>query len=190
MKKSLLRKIYLEKQQSLSQDERENKSLAVRDGFFSRLDLSGVSKLHFFHPIEEKNEIKTSFIVKDLWRRKPEMLTVAPRVSFKNDALEHLVVNRETRLETNKWGIPEPVGDVLVPEVEIDMVLVPLLCFDRNGYRVGYGKGFYDRFLALCRRDCVKVGLSFFGPVEEIEDIGDHDVGLDVCVTPRTTHKF
>ena len=190
MKKSLLRKIYLEKQRSLSSDEREAKSLAIRDGFFSSFDLLRISRIHFFYSINEKNEVQTSTLIEDLWSKNPEIKTVAPRVNFQTGVLEHLEVDREAPLVTNKWGIPEPLGNELVPESRIDMVLVPLLCFDRKGYRIGYGKGFYDRFLALCRDDCLKVGLSFFGPVEEIEDIEDYDVALDACVTPRKTHRF
>jgi len=63
-------------------------------------------------------------------------------------------------------------------------VLVPLLCFDRRGHRVGYGRGYYDRFLARCRHDCKKIGLSFFEPLAEIDDVHEGDVELNYCVTP------
>ena len=73
---------------------------------------------------------------------------------------------------------------------EIDLVLVPLLAFDKNGYRVGYGKGYYDKFLSNCRPDVIKIGLSFFDAVDEIEDIDDYDLPLNFCVTPQRLYDF
>ena len=70
------------------------------------------------------------------------------------------------------------------------MVLVPLLAFDSKGYRVGYGKGFYDRFLKQCRNDCVKIGLSYFEPIDAINDAGEFDVPLDFCITPQKAYVF
>ncbi|MDQ3180555.1 MAG: 5-formyltetrahydrofolate cyclo-ligase, partial [Acidobacteriota bacterium] len=73
----------------------------------------------------------------------------------------------------------------LIETEKIDIVLVPLLCFDRKGFRVGYGKGFYDRFLKNCRTDCLKIGLSYFAPIKEISDVQDFDVRLDFSITPE-----
>jgi 5-formyltetrahydrofolate cyclo-ligase len=64
------------------------------------------------------------------------------------------------------------------------------LCFDLRGFRVGYGKGFYDRFLKKCRADCKKIGLSFFEPVKEISDIEEFDVALNFAVTPQEIYNF
>jgi len=95
-----------------------------------------------------------------------------------------------TQFQTNTWGIIEPLGQNTIDETAIDLVLVPLICFDETGHRVGYGKGFYDRTLARCRKDCIKVGLSFFGPVEEIEGVDANDVRLDYCVTDDSVFQF
>lgn len=72
----------------------------------------------------------------------------------------------------------------------LDAVLVPLIAFDARGFRVGYGKGFYDRFLKTCRADCLKIGLSLFPPVEKIADTADFDVKLDACATPEKIWRF
>jgi len=55
---------------------------------------------------------------------------------------------------------------------------------------VGYGKGYYDRFLKRCRTDCLKVGLSYFGPVETIPEAHDADIPLDCCITPEVIQTF
>jgi len=90
----------------------------------------------------------------------------------------------------NRWGISEPFTGEIIDDKEIDLVLVPLLCFDEMGYRVGYGNGYYDKFLANCRKDCLKVGVSFFEPIGEIEDVREFDIRLDYCVTPEKVWRF
>jgi 5-formyltetrahydrofolate cyclo-ligase len=64
-----------------------------------------------------------------------------------------------------------------------------LIC-DTKGYRVGYGKGFYDRYLAHCRKDVVKIGFSYFDPVEKITDTDQFDVPLTYCITPQHIYEF
>ena len=94
-----------------------------------------------------------------------------------------------TELVESAWGIREPVGPCIEP-IEIDLVLVPLIAFDETGHRVGYGKGYYDRFLDQTRQECLKIGLSYFPPEPEITDAGAHDVRLDACITPDALFRF
>src|SRR6185369_10787907 len=119
----------------------------------------------------------------------PNVRTVAPVVDIEADLIESVEFTPLSELVENRWGIREPIGKVVPPE-DIDLVLVPLLCFDRAGHRVGYGRGFYDRLLASVRTDCLKVGLSYFPPVESIDDAGEYDVRLDACVMPDSVMRF
>jgi len=190
MTKAELRKIYLSKRSSLSSEERASKSRQIRDLFFKNVDLSSVNYLHCFIPIEKFNEIDTHLIFERLWSDHPRLKTVVPRVSSVTGELQSLSFNGETELSESSWDIREPIHQDLVDASEIDIVLVPLLCFDLSGHRVGYGKGYYDRFLALCRDDCRKVGLSYFPPVESIDDVNVHDMTLDLCVTSDEVYSF
>jgi len=70
------------------------------------------------------------------------------------------------------------------------VVFIPLLAFDEEGHRVGYGKGFYDSFLAECKPETLKIGLSFFEAETKIEDVFDGDMALDYCVTPKQVYRF
>ena len=54
----------------------------------------------------------------------------------------------------------------------------------------GYGKGYYDRFLAECRKETIKVGISFFEPIDKIEDINKNDIAMDFVVTPNQVFSF
>ena len=190
MKKSTLRKFYLKKQLALSKSEWSEKSLAIKERFFLQFNLTNVSLFHYFITIKEKGEIDTSVIRNELRAKSFSIKTIVPRVNFDKDELEHLEYDSKTVLKTNGWGIPEPTGNNLINEDEIDIVLVPMLCFDELGFRVGHGKGFYDKFLVRCRDDCLKIGLSMFDPIGEIEDVRDFDVKLDYCVTPEKVWEF
>ena len=69
-------------------------------------------------------------------------------------------------------------------------MFVPLLAYDKLGNRVGYGKVFYDQFLSECSPETLKIGLSFFEPEEQINDVFENDIQLDYCVSPHTIFKF
>lgn len=75
-----------------------------------------------------------------------EKQVVIPRTLPKRQ-MEFVLYNGHSKLETTKFGTTEPVGGQVVSKNEIDVLIVPGLAFSKNHYRVGYGGGFYDRFL-------------------------------------------
>ena len=66
---------------------------------------------------------------------------------------------------------------------------MPLLTYDLQGNRIGYGKGYYDRFLAQCDSECCFIGLSFFPPEERIPT-EKTDIKLQYCITPEKIYSF
>ena len=104
--------------------------------------------------------------------------------------IESISLFPDTQFNENRWGVREPADGEAIDAAKLDLVIVPLLCVDSVGHRVGYGKGFYDRFLKNCRPDCLKIGLNYFPPFKQIFDIADHDIPLDACVTPERTYRF
>ncbi len=185
MTKAELRKIYLARQRNLSPVERISKSEQISNQFFQAFDLSEIKFFHCFIAIEKFNEIDTHFIFQKIWREFPRIQTLVPRVNFQIGSIENLKFAPETELVKNAWEIFEPTHDAAIETEKIDLVLIPLLCFDTRGFRVGYGKGFYDKFLKSCRADCLKIGLSYFEPIGKISDAQEFDVRLDFCVTPE-----
>ncbi len=165
MDKSTLRKDYLFLRKSLYKNDRESRDSVIAERLFDDFDLSDISFLHLFLSIEKFAEVRTLPIVVRLWRDFPEISTVVPRVNSEKLSLEHLRYDKNANLAQNSWGILEPAGDDFVEIEKFDLVLIPLLAFDRQGFRVGYGKGYYDKFLCQCRDDCLKIGLSYFPPV-------------------------
>jgi 5-formyltetrahydrofolate cyclo-ligase len=196
MTKSELRKIYLARQRGLISGEQLEKSEQIAVNFFRGFDLKDVRFLHCFLPIEKNREIDTWPIFKKIWRDLPAITTVTSRVDFDKETLETIAVSPETKLVFNRWHILEPPaaaaagGGVSIEPAKIDLILIPLLAFDRRGFRVGYGKGFYDQFLSTCRLDVKKIGLSYFPPVDEISDVRDFDAKIDFCVTPDRVTAF
>ena len=189
MSKAELRQSYLSRQKTISHQDRAVNSKAIANLFFETFDLGPFKYLHSFLPIEKFNEVDTRVIVENVWRKYPHIQTLVPRVDFEKDEIRNLKYKQDTELIRNDWDIAEPTHNEFVEPEMIDMVLVPGLCFDENRHRVGYGKGFYDRFLKTCRPDCVKVGLSYFEPVGKIDDTHDGDVRLDFIVTPKRVYR-
>jgi 5-formyltetrahydrofolate cyclo-ligase len=190
MKKAELRTLYLERQRSLTPEQLNDGSLKIADIFFESIPLKGVKRLHCFIPIEKFREIDTFSIFHRLWKDYPEIETVAPRLNFDKGEIESVSLTEESELIENRWGILEPPSADGVRVTAIDIVLVPLICCDMRGHRVGYGKGIYDRFLGRCRPDCMKVGLNLFTPIKNIDDAGEYDIRIDRCLTPERLFTF
>lgn len=187
MTKLELRKTYLQKRLALTEAECLHLSRQLCDQFFISVDVSFIKVLHVFLPIEKRNEPNTWLLIDRLRREFPTVRISIPKV---NGTMENFYFEGLHQLENNAWGIPEPKQGIPTPTEKIDLVLVPLLAFDRIGHRVGYGKGYYDRFLSGCRVDCKKIGLSLFKPIDRIEDIMKDDIAMNGCVTPSTYFNF
>jgi 5-formyltetrahydrofolate cyclo-ligase len=188
MNKQELRKLFLEKRKLLSESDYARLNLALYSQFFASIDLSFIHVLHTFLPIEGNHEPDTWTILERVRREFPHVRISLPRV--KGDHLENIFYEGPHQLKTSGWGIREPKQGVPTPPDKIDLVIAPLLIFDKRGHRVGYGRGYYDRLFAEVKPQCLKVGLSLFPPVDTIDDIADFDVPLDRCVTPEGVLKF
>ena len=183
MSKDELRKIFLTRRLALKEQEHHSLSSKISDLFFDTFDLSEIKHLHIFIPIKSKQEPDTWIIINRIKKDFRHIRLVVPRV--KGDEMENILFESDHQLENTKWGMMEPKQGVTVPPQDIDMVIVPLLAVDQQGHRIGYGKGYYDRFLKLCRTDCIKIGVSFFEPEETIKEKSTDDVLLNGCLTPH-----
>ena len=183
--KTFLRSHYKKKRFSLTKQEVDDLSQRV----CKQLDKLNIWKLkhyHIFISILKYNELDTSSIINKL--KSEQKIIIVPKIS--NNELVHIAINDETEFGLNEYGIKEPNdGNHFIIE-NLDIIFIPLLAFDIEGHRVGYGKGYYDRFLKLTNNSTLKIGLSFFDPINKIQDIDDNDVKLDYCVTPKQVHKF
>lgn len=189
MTKKEARKIYKEKRLSLTTGDRNrNDDLILIH--FQQLALPSVEYVHTYLAIKEYHEIETDHILHYLEFRNPELKIVIPKMDHEKNELLHIEYDEMVDVMKNEWGIHEPVNGNMVNEEQIDLVLVPLLAFDVKGNRVGYGKGYYDRFLSKCRPDTLKIGLSYFEALDSIADSNEFDIPLDYCITPQRVYEF
>ncbi|AVR44952.1 5-formyltetrahydrofolate cyclo-ligase [Christiangramia fulva] len=187
MKKSELRKKYKELRLQLSDEEIEDKSIQIANKALE-LPIWNYKFYHLFLSITSQKEVNTEYLLQVLQGKDKNV--VIPKTDFKTGKLFHYLLTDQTLIKTNRWNIPEPQEGIEISTEKLDVVFIPLLAFDQKGHRVGYGKGFYDRFLAGCRPDIVKIGVSFFGPVKEIKEVYASDIPLSYCVTPEKIYKF
>ena len=187
MTKSEIRKKYKSLRKSLSESEIDNRSLAISNELL-KLSIWGKSFYHIFLTIEEQKEVNTEYILNILSGKDKNI--VISRSNFEDYSVSHFLLSDSTKLKKNKYNIPEPIDGIEISISKIDVVFVPLLAFDINGNRVGYGKGFYDRFLEACKSDTIKIGLSFFEAETESIDTSRNDIKLDYGITPAKIYKF
>lgn len=182
MKKAEARKYYLEKRKALSRDAVEKRSVSIKEQFFNSTDLTTISLLHVFIPIQKFNEVNSWLIIEEVWKFYPH-IKIATSIT-KKDALSHVLIDSNTIFIEDKWGIPTPQNCIEVQANEIDLVVTPLLSFDKNLQRVGYGKGYYDKFFSDCKPEVKKIGVSLFSVMEElIEDTNHFDIALDIIIS-------
>lgn len=191
VKKTELRKIFKEKRALLSAQEKEDMSLGIASTFLSHFDVQK-KNIHVFLPILRLNEPDIFKLVNqlfsDTYRKKSTRIFTAI-VRPGNLKLTHVEIGPQTVYTPDDWGIPVPSGEPLDPGFKFDMVLVPMLCCDKKGNRVGYGKGYYDHFLAQ-QPEAARIGISFFEPVDKIKDIEKHDIPIETLVTPDRVYTF
>ena len=184
-----IRKHFLEKRLNLD----DATSLALNERLLANcrlLDYTRYRLAHIFLPISEKKEVDTWPLVKWMREQQPQIAWVLSRSDMKTGEMTHHLWKTNTILVKNKFGIPEPDQGEAIPPADIDLVFVPLLAFDREGQRVGYGKGMYDRFLKQCSPQVRTVGLSLFEPIQKIEDADPWDIPLQTVVTPDHIYQF
>ncbi len=185
--KNQLRKKYKTLRTQLTASEIEDYSLAIANQLLT-LNIWNKSLYHIFLTIEAQQEVNTDYIL-NILSGKDKNISVS-KSNFETYTMRHFLLSDNTTLQLNSYNIPEPIDGLELQTSQIDIVFVPLLAFDINGHRVGYGKGFYDLFLNACKPNTLKIGLSFFEAEAEILNISETDVKLDYCVTPKTVYRF
>jgi 5-formyltetrahydrofolate cyclo-ligase len=188
MTKEQIRKQAKEKRLQLSPGEKSSLSESIVQTALTHFQVSGKT-ISLFLPIEKQHEINTYLL---LDKAKEFGATVAiPKSNFQTHEMKHYVFENIGQLNVNSFGIPEPTKGKLIAADHFDIVFVPLLAIDANGNRVGYGKGFYDRFLRKCSAHCLFVGLHYFDIEPDlIEDVLPNDVKLHAVVLPDRIVRF
>lgn len=185
--KKELRKKYAQLRRTLTSDQVEEYSLQIANQAL-KLDIWEYSNYHIFLPIERHNEVDTEYLLHILQGKDKNI--IISKSNFDDFSMSHYLLTDQTKIINNEYGIPEPHEEgIRITDQQLDVVFVPLLAVDKFGNRVGYGKGFYDRFLKKCKPGILKVGLSFFKPLNIKIDVNDEDIKLDYIVTNQNAFQ-
>lgn len=189
MLKKEARKIYNAKRQEIGYSDRMKWDDLILINF-QTIEMPFLDAVFSFYPMEDRNEVNVFLLTDYLHFRNPSLQIAYPKMAVKEPNMEAVTCKADTVFEANDIGILEPLEKEIISPEDIDLVLVPMLVCDVHGNRVGYGKGYYDRYLSRCRPDCMKVGISYFEPVERIDDADKFDVALNFCITPQKAYVF
>ena len=186
MNKEELRKYYLNKRRSLSCEDTQSASEDICNSVFENFQFKSGDAVHVFLPILTQNEINTHLIINKLHEQ--GITTVVPVTDFKSKIMTSVLFEKGQETRLNK-GIPEPIVQHRFDDQNLTHILIPLAIFDKRGYRIGYGGGFYDRFLPKANPKVQKIGLSIFKPVDNCEP-NEFDIPLNHCITPQKKYSF
>ncbi|MES2646131.1 MAG: 5-formyltetrahydrofolate cyclo-ligase [Bacteroidota bacterium] len=189
MTKQELRKIYKNKRLPANLQD-THLLIASMLEHFQQIRLPHLQYLLSFKASSAKLEVPVHFFEEYCREENREMIVCYPKADFITGTMEAYEDNNNLFWETTPFEIEQPrKGDYVFPG-QIDCVLVPLLAFDQRGFRVGYGKGFYDKYLARCNPGTITIGVSFFEAESVISDTNQYDVPLTYCVTPQRLYVF
>ena len=189
MTKKELRRKYLLQRTLLTDEEYRTACDSITARFFHSVDLADVRVIHSYLPIERNKEPDTWLIISLIQEQSPGIRISIPKIN-PDGSMNSYYFEGMHQLTESSFGIPEPeYGEITAPE-DIDLLIIPLLVFDKKGYRVGYGKGFYDRFLLQCKSTSARIGLSLFPPEERIEDVAEFDQQMNIVITPELVYHF
>jgi len=177
--KSDIRSFYLRKREQIPTDQKDLWDQSIFNRFIQLNSYINAEVIHVYVSIDGKNEVDTFQIINHSLRIGKKV--VVPKIA--NDGLlEHFEINSIADLKRNNWGILEPERGREVNTQALDIIIVPMVAGDRGRNRLGYGKGFYDRFLS--NTDAFKVGLLFDIQIyPDLLPIESFDVQLDQLLT-------
>jgi len=183
--KSLIRKDALLRRDALPAAERANAAETIAARPFPVTITSGTI-VSGFSPL--KTEINPIPLMRNLADRGAQL--ALPVVAGRGKPLIMRAWSFGAPLDAGIWDIREPTPDA--PEVVPDILLVPLLAFDRSGHRIGYGAGYYDMTIAALRRvkPIVAAGIAFAAQEIDAVPVTPRDARLDLVLTERETIDF
>jgi len=174
IQKAALRKHLLEKRDATSAELREISSERIHQNLKRITSFTNSQNIACYFPIG--SEIDTHNIMLDMLEQDKNLLL--PRIV--NNNLEFCIVPNLEKLEKGSFEIMEPKDSCKKAE-KIDCVLIPTVGVSKSGVRLGYGKGYYDRFLSLI--DAVKISLTYSKQIVKSIPNDSHDIKIDWIVT-------
>lgn len=177
--KKALRATVLKKRSAMDEEQWKLKSDAIIKRLMNETVFLNAETVHTYISMNERREVCTDQLLDHLFQLKKEVLV--PITNFKDHSLVHALVSDKTKFEANKWGVREPIKYQPGQLSSVDLVIVPMAAGDLEGNRLGYGKGFYDRFLS--QTAAKKIGLVFDDYLFQEIPAEPFDVKMDLIIS-------
>jgi len=159
-----------------------NYSKKIIETLNREVNLSDFDTIHCYAAITKNKEVNTHPLLKTLLEQ--GINVVLPVSDFENIEMKNILIRDLKNVKENKWGILEPTSGPEIDNKQIELAIVPMVGGDPKCNRIGYGKGFYDRFLANV--DAPKIGLCYQRCVAaEPVETNKHDIPLDMVITEK-----
>lgn len=185
--KAVIRRQLRERLAAMTDTDRHAKSLAACSFITSSREFANASTIMLY--LSTAHEVDTSPLALRAWQAGKTV--VVPKVSWDQKRMLPVeITSLHADMTTSGMGVREPVGGKPVLVNLIDLVVVPGLGFTNDGYRIGRGMGFYDRFLAQNDFMGLSCGLAFDEQVVPALPLLDHDMPLSMLVTDRGMRRF
>jgi len=187
--KAALRVMMIERRGGIAEQSRATMSMAIASHVLALPEVVSARHIHLYLSIPASTEVSTSAIIDGLASMQKQLSVPV----IQNGELLTAAFEKGCALRPAQFGQPEPEVIMVADESHLDVVLLPLLAFDGRGHRIGYGKGFYDRFL---RRLLLKgitpfrIGLSFFQQQVDAVPADSRDELLDGVVHEQGITRF
>lgn len=182
-KKETIRKRLLEQRKAIPDEEFRQSSAKIIHRLEQQSEFKKAKTVHCYISMNNRREVDTHELIKKM--QTEDKKVVVPVTNFKDRTLSHIHLSSYDDLQENKWGVPEPKDGGHVSPEAIDLVIVPMVGADEQCNRIGYGAGFYDRFLQNV--SCPKMGLIFEQNVVDKLPVEEFDVPLDKILTETRT---
>lgn len=178
--KRKLRKRFIEQRLRLLQQEVKQQSDTIMSTFFST-DYYKRAKVVMFY-VDMRNEVMTKGAIEETLSKGKRV--VVPRVK-KGYGLLAIEIKSLDELEPGTFGVLEPPEKEEIFLDDIDVVVVPGVVFDKKGYRIGYGGGYYDNFLPKLKANAKKIAVAFEIQMIDLVPAESHDVKMDLIITDK-----
>lgn len=179
--KARIREALLVKRRGISIIENAELSARVSERLLRLNEVKSAKRLLCYASV--RNEVETVGLIRQLMKNGAQVYLPRIRSGRGMDAVR---VTSFEALNRNRFGIPEPTGDEIIDPAALDVALVPGVGFDHSGRRLGYGAGYFDKYLAKCA--CPLIGLAFEMQRVEILPEEEHDVRMHIVVTENAVY--
>ena len=187
MDKKSIRKKILDIRENIKEDTKSELDKLIFNYLINNEIYKNAKRIFIY--VSYKNEVDTKNIIRYSLSEKKQIYV--PKTFKEEKSMKAININSLDELIVDNYSILEPkVVDKNHKEVEFDLIIMPAVSFDKKGNRIGYGAGYYDRYISKLDYDIIKIGLAYDFQIVHNIDSEEHDVKVDYIITNKGEIKI